>query len=217
MKYIKKGTEPTSLKYHRSQPFADYDNYKEKDDLRNAILEEQGYLCCYCMQRIRIKEGELLEHKMKIEHWKPQSLYDHLQLDYKNLFGACLGNKGQPKHLEHCDTKKGDELITINPTDPVCEAWVKYSSSGEISSDEMRINNDLNITLNLNVETLVKNRKRVLDEALKNFYQNHPQSTWTKAILEREIRKWSPTKGPYKEYCQIVVFHLKKKLAKVSQ
>jgi hypothetical protein len=128
-----------------------------------------------------------------------------------------MGNEGKPKHLQHCDTLKLKAPITIDPTDKSCETLVKFSKSGEISSDNETVNHDLHKTLNLNMQSLVNNRKSVLDIALTDFYQKHPQKTWTKAILEREIRKWSPMKGPYTEYCQIVVFHLKKKLAKVSQ
>jgi len=215
MKYIKKETEPISLTRHRSQSHANYKNYKEKDDLRKNLLDEQGYICCYCMQGIRIKKGELLELKMKIEHWKPQSKFPELQLDYNNLLGACLGNEGYPKHLQPCDTKKGEDIITVNPTQKNCDFLIKFSTSGEIYSEDENVAKDLNDTLNLNMDSLVKNRKRVLDDALQNFYMRHPRTTWTKAILEREITKWSPKHGPYKAYGQIIIYYLKKKLAKL--
>ncbi len=141
MKYIRKGTEPNSLTRHRNREYSGFDNYREKDELRKTLLNEQKEICCYCMQRIK-------KDKMKIEHWKPQTGYPDLQLNYKNLLGACLGNEGKPKHLQHCDTKKGDELITINPTRHNCEILVKFSKSGEIYSDDDNINKDLNETLN---------------------------------------------------------------------
>ena len=49
MKHITKGQEPQSLIRHRKQPHSDYDNYTEKDELREALLAEQGGICCYCM------------------------------------------------------------------------------------------------------------------------------------------------------------------------
>jgi hypothetical protein len=51
MKWIEKNlkNEPKSLRLHRQKSVSNYDNYAEKDDLRRALLEEQGYLCCYCM------------------------------------------------------------------------------------------------------------------------------------------------------------------------
>lgn len=116
MKRIIKGKETLSLVEHRLKPFADYDNYSEKDELRVSLLTEQGHICCYCMQRIS-------DSRMKIEHWKSQDDYPELQLDYNNLLGACQGGEGSPKHLQHCDTRKGNTEITINPLDTIknCE------------------------------------------------------------------------------------------------
>ena len=206
MKYIRKSKEPDSLTQHRSKFHSDYDNYNEKADLREALLKEQGYICCYCMQRIDVG-------KMKIEHRLPQSKYPNEQLNYRNILGACTGNEGQPKHLQHCDTRKGDEIITINPTSENCESWIKFGSSGEISSDNEQISKDLNETLNLNMESLVKNRKTVLDEAIQSFQKKHA-GQWTKEILAREINRWSSADhGAYKPYCQIVIYYFQKKLS----
>ncbi len=207
MKHVNKGVEPRSLTHYRANdPYPTYEGYREKDDLRHALLIEQGDICCYCMERIKTR-------KMKIEHWKPQTKCENLQLDYRNLLGACLGREGQPQHLQHCDTRKGNELITINPTDENCESLVKFSKSGEIYSDNEEINKDLNDALNLNMRRIVENRKARLDKALMDFGEKYP-GKWTKDLLKREIRRWSPKQGPYKPYCQIVVFFLKKRLAR---
>jgi len=207
VKYIKKGAEPKSLTHHRSKSHADYDNYDKKDDLRNALLLEQGDICCYCMQRIKIR-------KMKIEHWKSQTDFKSLQLNYNNLLGACLGGKGQRRHLQHCDTRKGNERITINPTDKNCETFIKFSRSGEIYSDNKDVDRDINETLNLNMQTIAENREAALSQALELLRRKHP-GRWTKDILKREIRRWSSKQGAcYKPYCQIVVFYLKKRLAR---
>jgi len=88
---------------------------------------------------------------------------------------------------------------------------IKFSKSGEIYSEDENVDKDLNETLNLNMDILVKNRKQVLDEALQNFYMRHSRAIRTKPILKREIARWYPEQGPY---CQIVIFHLKKKLSK---
>lgn len=42
MIYIKKGAEPKSLKEYRSQPNATYEDFRDKDDIREALLKEQG-------------------------------------------------------------------------------------------------------------------------------------------------------------------------------
>ena len=71
MKHIIKGKEPLSLVKHRLKPFSDYDNYSKKYELRISLLTKQGYICCYCMQRIN-------DFRMKIEHWKSQVDYPEL-------------------------------------------------------------------------------------------------------------------------------------------
>lgn len=206
MKYIKKGAEPRSLTHYRAKDSnPTYEGYREKDDLRKALLADQRDICCYCMGRIKIR-------KMKIEHWKPQTEFENLQLDYKNLIGACLGGKGYPQHLQHCDTRKGDKLIAINPTNKNCETLVKFSSSGDVYSDNKDINRDLNEILNLNIKPIRDNRIDRFDMELNRFKKKHP-GKWTKDILTREIRRFSEQR-PYKPYCQIFVSYLKKRLAR---
>jgi hypothetical protein len=50
---------------------AHYDSFPDKDVLRLSLLEEQGYICAYCMRRI---ENNPL--KTKIEHWKSREVYN---------------------------------------------------------------------------------------------------------------------------------------------
>jgi len=214
MKRIVKYREPESLTNHRRKTSADYNNYPEKDKLRSSLLNDQGYICCYCMQRIS-------PEKMKIEHWKSQTKYPELQLDFHNLLAVCMGNEGSPNHLQHCDTKKGNTEITINPADNYrnCEDLIRYSSDGKISSDDLTINNELNQVLNLNMQTLVNNRKEVLDLVIKQLKSKYPQGNWTQSVLNKEIQQWCDQQrdGKYKPYCQIVIYHLKKKLSGIVQ
>jgi hypothetical protein len=60
MKYISKNITPeaadalqTFIRLEKEK--AHYDNFKQsdgKDKVQKSLLEEQGYLCAYCMQRI---------------------------------------------------------------------------------------------------------------------------------------------------------------------
>ncbi len=214
MKRIIKGREPQSLLEHRLKSFADYDNFSEKDELRESLLTEQGYICCYCMQRISAD-------RMKIEHWQSQDEYSEFQLDYNNLLGACEGGQGSPSHLQHCDTKKGNTEITINPLDNHrnCEDLTRYSGNGQIYSHDVTIDEELNNVLNLNTQTLVNNRKEVLELVLKQLKSQYPKGDWTEAILNKKIQQWSDRQkdGKHKPYCQIVIHHLKKKLSSINR
>ena len=94
MIYIQKGKEPASLTAYKKQAHAYYDGCN-KDDIRENLLREQGYLCAYCMRRIE-------KEKMKIEHWDPEDNLTELErLDYSNMLGVCLGHmNGQKKNYK---------------------------------------------------------------------------------------------------------------------
>ena len=209
MKKIIKQSEPRSLVEHRSQANADYDNYPDKDKLRESLLKEQGYICCYCMSRIKLDE-------MKIEHWQPQTKYSSRQLDYRNLLGACMGSQGARPQNQHCDTKKGDIEITINPIegDKNCENLIKYRPDGKIYSDDVSINHDLNETLNLNLGFLKKNRSDALFIVIRKLDEKFPNKTWAKITVQKEIDKLNTKdeNGFYDAYCQFIVSYLKSKL-----
>ena len=109
MRTIQKGPEPVTLTRHRQQPHADYDNYRDMDGLRAALVAEQRGVCCYCQSRIRATaEG------MKVEHWQCQVHHPDRQLDYRNLLGACHGGHGRPKHEQHCDTRKSNNALCFS-------------------------------------------------------------------------------------------------------
>lgn len=209
MKSIIKQSEPKSLVAHRSQANANYENYPDKDKLRESLLKEQGYICCYCMSRIKLDE-------MKIEHWQSQTKYSSRQLDYKNLLGACMGKQGARPQNQHCDTKKGDSEITINPieVDKNCENLIRYRPDGKIYSDDVLINRDLNETLNLNLDFLKKNRKAALDVVVRKLDKKFSNKTWAKITVQKEIDRLSTKdeNGFYDEYCQFIASYLKSKL-----
>lgn len=209
MRRIVKQQEPRSLAQHRANAHADYDNYQHKDELRDCLVTEQGAICCYCLRRIH-PSGD----GMKIEHWHCQTNYADEQLDYGNLLGACLGGQGEPPHLQHCDTKKGDLDLARNPATPVhnIEAFISFLADGSIESSDDELNGQLKSVLNLNVAWLKRNRKAALD-SLKDSLVG--RGTLTRAELEREIAAWSSTtEGRLKEYCQVVLYWLRKRLAR---
>ena len=111
--------------------------------------------------------------------------------------------------------------MTINPTDRArnCEVHVKYGGDGTVYADDERINSDLDSTLNLNLQRLCDNRKAVLDGALENLRRRRPDGIWTKSFLEGEIHAWRERSSTehFREYCQIVVCHLRLKQKQVSK
>lgn len=219
MKQIIKIQEPRSLTQHRAQPHASFDNLpmKTKEELRSNLLKEQGYICCYCMKRIQEPTAEY----MKIEHFKCQENNKDLQLTYSNLLGACKGNEGQQKHLQTCDTRKGNEDLPINPLSENlnCETLFKYNANGEISliDGNSEIEQQIHKFLNLNMQTLKENRKQVYLEVQKRVETESKKKASKKLkqnYFEQERNKWlaKDREGRFKEYCMVAVYYLNKKI-----
>ncbi len=203
MRNINKNHEPHSLTEHKKQLDADYRNYTDKDGLRQSLVDEQHGICCYCMSRIRPDSGH-----MKIEHWHCRDNHPEEQLDYNNLLGACPGNQGAKLDDQHCDTKKGNDGLTINPADPVCdvERMIRFLGDGRIEADDEGLNQELNKVLNLNWYRLISNRKAVLD----SFKQRLCKGKFDPA---KELPKWDGSQaGALQPFSQVVVFWLRKKL-----
>ncbi|WP_293148545.1 MULTISPECIES: retron system putative HNH endonuclease [unclassified Microcoleus] len=220
MKRIIKGSEPPCLLQYRQTNDAKYDNYRPKEPLKKALLEEQGYICCYCMQRISIDD-------MEIEHNKAQNenCYPELQLDYKNLLASCTGNRGKGLKNFHCNARKGyyegkniNYTITLNPADSNknCEHYIKYSSTGKLlsASDDETINRELNEILNLNHQNLIDNRKIALDVIIHVLNKKFSNKTWSKEAIKKKVEELSSkdAEGKYSPYCQYIAWYLTKRL-----
>lgn len=182
MRAIRKAGEPRSLETFRNRRIGGYEDYPEKEKLRDALVWEQRGLCCYCMDRIRADRGS-----MKIEHWKPRQRFPEDELRYRNLLAACRGGEGEPQTNQHCDTRKADAEIRWNPAEPThrMEQRVRYRANGRISSDDEDFDRDLNETLNLNLPRLVNSRKGRLDAVVEGFRRRSPSREQVERILTR--------------------------------
>lgn len=209
MKHIPKdpNNEPPSLKAYRSTPSADFDSCN-KEDIRLALLEEQGAICAYCMNRISNDRDEAGKPKMTIEHFEAQSKNADLRLNYTNMLGVCLGNRGKAKHLQHCDVSRGNKPLYVDPRQKHCEEVVKYRPNGEIYAESEQITSSLEDTLNLNVRELRDGRKIAMDMAKKSL------NRYTIGEINREITVWGRLEqsGKYRPFCRAAIYILQKKL-----
>ena len=220
MRTIIKGREPASLTQHRlTQPSdgykPNYDNYPYKKALWKVLVREQRGLCCYCM-------GEICsdQEKTKIEHWLCQSRYSCKQLDYSNLLAACPGGEGQPPHLQHCDTKKGNDDLKWNPANPAhrIETRLRYEVDGSIRSDDPTFDAQLCQVLNLNLAELKNRRKGVLDAVLEWWLRKKVKikGPVPRSRLVRERNRRTPQTGEFQPYCQVSVWWLDQRLKKMT-
>ena len=215
MRAINKGHGPASLTEHREAQFNDYNNYANKDDLRQALVTEQRGLCCYCMGRIYPNI-----QSMKIEHWHCQSRYPDEQLNYLNLLGACLGGIGGRRESQHCDTRKGDVDIMWNPADPArnIEARITYEYRGHIRSNEAIFDRQINDVLNLNLPVLRQHR-RVLIDTITRWWKREKARGNGRVPRNRINRKRNQIlngNGVLGAYCQVAVWWLDQKIARIE-
>ena len=171
MKYINKEKEPPHFlkwkakdkMYQRNKPNWNRLPADLKRDIKQSILSEQGYICCYC-------ERSIDEEDCHLEHIKPRKKHPQYQLDYDNLSCSCQFEleKGEPRH---CGNSKGswyDANSFVSPLDQNCEGRFTYTFDGciyAISGDkaaEVTI-----VKLKLNIDKLNSFRKAAIEPFLE--------------------------------------------------
>ncbi len=141
MKYVEKRHEPEAFTQWKDLANEDWQpTYGDlsgdlKASVKGTLMQEQGYLCCYCERRVA--EGD-----SHIEHFKPQSDPTVDPLDYGNFLCSCQNQtrKGEPRH---CGNLKGnwfDSGLLVSPLDPDCENRFSFEGDGLIKPAVM---NDL--------------------------------------------------------------------------
>lgn len=194
---IEKGKEPHSLTEYKMQDNASFQNLpiNVKNDIRLHLLREQGYLCAYCMRCIR-------QDSMRIEHFMPQSvILGKEALEYNNLLGVCRGgsmlnsdcDSQKEFHELTCDSKKGNTRIIADPRDQRVIDKIEYKHDGTIYSKDDKINDDLNVALNLNS----------MDHAL-------PENR--RAAYRRVMKEIKPDKSNSFQYASCILYFLNRRL-----
>lgn len=199
---IYKQSEPVVWRNYRQTPNV---SYEAKPELRDSLLEEQGYICAYCMRRIGVGD-------CRIEHIKCRSKYPDLQLEYKNMVVCCSGKMGGEAQ---CDVAKGDKDISFSPMDVVFIDSLSYSTKdGTIKSSSDQWNVELNEVLNLNNRLLKMNRQ----QALQAFLEILRKQSRPLPFLKKKLIYWqSKNEGRYSPYCGIVLYYIKKRQKQVGR
>ena len=197
MRAITKGPEPSRLQAYRAVPGATYDGKDftpVKDDIRAALLRDQLALCCYCMRRISSEERAHPTKpdappvvQMKVEHWKSQVAYLPLQLTWSNLLGACLGGMGASPRDQTCDTRKGEDTLTLNPLDLTHISTLYCTSAGRLSSTNPQFQSDIDERLGLNHRVLVEDRKARLAREITRLIARNPRQSISLGALQQQI------------------------------
>ena len=177
--------------------------------VKESLLDEQGYLCCYTGKRIDLETSH-------IEHLKPQTEskknrvagnQDYDDVNYRNLLAAF------PK-VNECEfgaRPRGDKKLPITPLEANCEKRFLFTQFGEIQG----VNDDAKDTiaiLNLDCEVLRDERSIVINSILTN-------EDLTEAAVERAAENMfeKDGKGRFKPYCFVLKLACELRLKKIER
>lgn len=143
MRYIRKKESPEPFERWKNKmgDAAHYGNIPAeiKCILRKSLLDEQNWLCCYCGLSLMVQNTH-------IEHFRPQSKFRDLQLDYRNLHASCNGRllhlteyEGVSDFCGHAKKDWFDEKLLISPLDPNCESLFEYGFDGSVRPNHSHI------------------------------------------------------------------------------
>ncbi|MDF9904984.1 UNVERIFIED_ORG: uncharacterized protein (TIGR02646 family) [Pseudomonas reinekei] len=189
MKFIVKGPEPGIFAAWKALENPDwtptYDDLRgiEKQAVKTALMQEQGYLCCYC-------ERQLSDDDSHIEHCKPQHLADVDPLDYANLLCSCQNrlDKGVPRH---CGNLKGDwfdEHLLVSPIAPDSETRFSYTADGRIHPKPRDAAAKATIDhLGLDIPKLVSMRSAAIDPFLDDDLSDDELIRFVEGYLLKDV------------------------------
>jgi len=166
MKWIDKRTPLSSFEQWKSSFAKTKGRAPQFDDLigeprqtlKENLLKEQGYICCYCMSEIDL-------WNVHIEHFIPRSapkrdpakyLGQDIELGYENLFLSCEGEHFQ---RDRCGRYKDDDPADnlLSPANPLSDSVFEYTVDGHISSKKPQAAN-LITAANLESAALIRHR-----------------------------------------------------------
>ncbi len=197
---IQKQKEPIELVRFRATPNARYDGMDSvcKSALKKALLQEQGFVCAYCMSRIE-------DENCTVEHWEPQSLNSVSDLDFGNMLAVCR-HENVARAEQTCDVAKNGYRLKFNPARDGDKLQIFYDYySGEIHSRNVEFNDQLSCILNLNVVFLKNNRIAVLNGVRRALNKK------TASKLMDIYRTDVSVNPKFMEYCGIAFSYLSKK------
>lgn len=210
MRNIVKRREPACLTAHKRTPHATYGNLSaaDRNAIKKSLLEEQGYLCAYCMR-------EISEKSSHIEHWLPQSLCTGRNkgklLAYDNMLAVC---RGRFRDIVHCDVSRGNALLRYNPSEPShdMDSLISYARDGGIRCrPDAEFQKQLDSTLNLNNYLFRLERKYLLRLVER---QIHGKNTGGLAKIRKEYAQ-RRNNGKLPPYCAVAIYYIDQALRRL--
>lgn len=172
--------------------------------LKQVLLEEQGYICCYCGCRIDNISGD----KAIAEHLKPISGIGRNQLaSYDNLLISCAGdrvisaeNASYGADRLHCDAKKEAQILPLTPLTPDCDKQFRYTIDGHVSG---LTPNASDAVIKLNLDCVLLQRRRMA--AMELFLRDINSLSDEDLNIIKSAYESKNADGKYEPYCTAVV------------
>ena len=171
MRPIVRSAEPSAFTAWKALGSSDWqpswDNFQrpQKTEVLEALLRDQGFVCCYCEQRVDARGGSHIEH-LQSRHSAPS-----LALEFTNLLASCQGDL--PRAPAHCGHLKGYTALEVQPLMADCRAFFLFDSAGGVrpSDDPARTQAAQRAiaTLGLDIRKLTAMRRAAIDGALTLF------------------------------------------------
>jgi uncharacterized protein (TIGR02646 family) len=210
VKYIKKSEEPESFTVWKNlanedwQPSWENFSKPQKTYVHDSLLQEQGFICCYCGRRINTDDSHL-------EHLKPRTTYPQSALEYTNILASCQKDtvRKEPLHCGKIKDKWYDDNLMISPLDVNCAEFFRYTDDGQIlatNNSEKQLAAETTIDkLALNIDKLKNLRAKSIEPILEII------NTITEEERQNLILGFSETnsKGYYEEFCAAIIYLLK--------
>lgn len=179
MHYIAKNNEPTDFeKWRKTTPGCSFNDMPReiKDSIRYSLLDEQGYVCCFCGkyfeaadreaggQRELTPDDQIKPESYNIAHIIPRAQNPALALCYSNFGLSCSPQIKTPKNEHHCDQSQGSRKLPIDPQTLNCIEFFEFKLDGYVSAKGSRKDDAAETIriLNLNAKRLITRRKEVL-------------------------------------------------------
>lgn len=200
-----------------------------RDEVLTSLLEEQGYLCAYCMKEITLKNSSI-EHIIGQNYIKNDvEIGKENQINYDNFLAVCDGKSC--KDNLHCDKNRANyqknRPLFVTPLENRIMQNIKFSEKGMIYykefleieeieklknhnelDEDSNIKYDLQEVLNLNCENLKSKRVNLIN-ALKRFTKNWSNQERIRKELDKYLSK---SNNKYEELSQVAIYFLGKKL-----
>ncbi len=171
---------------------------RERRRLREELLKEQGYICCYCMGRLDIDSSH-------VEHFRPKGRFPAEDMEYGNLLASCQGIGEDPAE-DHCGHRKDDwySPLMVSPASPEIEGMFRYGLDGTVypsgRDEERRGAKEMIDHLGLNSYYLVRNREDAIEAS--GFFEEDYSADEIRDLIEYYDNM---DRGAYVPYCEAIV------------